>query len=135
MSRVPRTVLALFALPLAAACGAEEPEASVPAAEIRAKIESAIHSQNDELRLTDPRTEEAVTLAFDHVHEEVVPTEGGRFHACVDYTGPDGAVWDIDYYVDEAGEGEYRIEDIVIHSIDGESVLPEGARDRLDTEG
>lgn len=130
----PFYAIAVSCILVLAACGAED-GTMVPADDVRSKIESTIHAQGDSLALEDPRTGEPVILRFDHVHEEVEATAGGRWVACVDYVDPDGTVWDIDYYVDDTAAGEYRIEDIVIHAIGDETVLPDDARARLEAAG
>ncbi|MBW3661362.1 MAG: hypothetical protein KY397_07000 [Gemmatimonadetes bacterium] len=126
---IPIPLLVLFAL----GCGGTGGDAVPPetAEAVRQRIEQRIHLRNDTLRLARPGTQDTVALAFDHVHEEVRNTPGGRYVACVDFTAPGGEVWDLDYYVDEAGEG-YQVEDVVIHLVGEEEVLPEGARRRLE---
>jgi hypothetical protein len=110
---------------LLASCGA------APAAEVQAAIAEDIHAQDDALTLTDPRSGAALELAFDHVHEGVEETAGGRYVACVDFRGTDGTLYDVDYYVDREGEG-YRVEDVVLHKADGENVISDEERARLE---
>ncbi|MDX1623861.1 MAG: hypothetical protein R3199_07750 [Gemmatimonadota bacterium] len=145
-------VLFLVAASVALACGGGAEEAGPEAAEdtteaaevseevspevaerVKATVVERVHAYNDTIPLAHPETGDRVELAFDSVHEEVVATPGGRYRACVDFVGPDDQVWDIDFYVDET-DGEYAVEDELIHKIGGENVIPEGARRRLDTQ-
>lgn len=98
---------------------------------VRQRIEARLETRNDTLRIPRPGDQDTVALAFDHVHETVRSTPGGRYAACVDFHGPDGEVWDLDYYVDDE-TGEFEIEDVVIHKVGDETVLPDGARRNLD---
>lgn len=107
-----------------------EPE-EVPAEEVRQTIADWIDAREGTIELTDPASGEVLTATFDHVHEAVEPTPGGRYVACADFTGPDGTVYDIDYYV-RAVDGEFLIEDWVLHKAAGETVLPDEERRRLD---
>lgn len=115
----------------ASACGSPQ-ENAVPAAEVREAIVSHIHSRGDSLTLTDPRSGASVSMAFDHVHQSMDPTPGGRYVACVDFRDADGTVYDVDYYVDREGEG-LRVEDVVLHKVGDKSVLSSDARARLDS--
>lgn len=138
-------VLFLVAASVAVACGGGAEEAGPEAAEdteevtpevaerVKTTVVERVHAYNDTIPLAHPESGERVDLAFDSVHEDVVATPGGRYRACVDFVGPDDQVWDIDFYVDET-DGEYAVEDELIHKIGGENVIPEGARRRLDTQ-
>lgn len=119
-------VIAISAL--LAACGSGG--ADVSAEQVRATIAEDIHAQNDVITLTDPRTDAPLQLAFDHVHEGVEETEGGRYFACVDFRTADGTVYDVDYYVDGEG-GSYEVEDVVLHEVDGENLISDEERARL----
>lgn len=120
-------------VPLALACagdGGQSVDAETAEA-VRQRIQSRLEARGDTLKLARPGTQDTVALAFDHVHEDIRATAGGRFAACVDFEGPDGEIWDLDYYVDDESGG-LEVEDVVIHKIGDETVLPEGARRNLD---
>ena len=58
----------------------------------------------------DPTGEGRLTLAFDHVHDGVHATEGGRQVVCVDFKSADGTVYDVDFYVDRAGSTDTLVD-------------------------
>jgi hypothetical protein len=123
--------LALVALfVLLSGCGGER---DVPADAVRAAIADTIHARGDTLVLADSRSGKPLVVRFDHVHETVDPTPGGRYVACVDYMGPDGTVYDVDYYLGDR-EGTFQLEDVVLHKVDDENVIPEAERARLDSQ-
>ena len=68
----------------------------------------------------DPTGDGRVNLAFDHVHDSVYATEGGRQVVCVDF------------YVDRACTTDLVVEDAVIHKERGENMLPDARRAELD---
>lgn len=134
MERV-RVFFAIVPLILAACGGAAEEAGEVPptvAEDVKSTVVERIQAYNDTIPIAHPETGERVELVFDHVHEEVAATPGGRYVACVDFLDPDGTVWDVDYYVGEQ-DGGYAVEDVLIHTIDDENVIPEGTRRRLET--
>ena len=81
----------------------------------------------------DPSGDGRLTLSFDHVHDGVKETSGGRQVVCVDFKSADGTVYDVDFYVDRAeASGDLVVEDAVVHKVSGKSVLPDARRDELD---
>lgn len=116
-------------LAILAGCGGAE---DVPAEAVRATIADTIHAQGDSLILAEPGSGDPLVMRFDHVHEAVDPTPGGRYVACVDYVGPDGTVYDVDYYLDDP-DGTLRVEDVVLHKVADENVISDSERARLDS--
>lgn len=133
MTRLETRFALLPIVLLLAACGGAE-EGAVPAAEVREAIASHIHGAGDTLALilTDPRAGDPVSMAFDHVHESVDETPGGRYVACADFRAADGTVYDVDYYVRRAN-GRIQVEDVVLHKVAGQTVLAADRRARLDS--
>lgn len=132
MTRHALALLAPLVAPLAIGCAEDGQDVDQPTAEaVRQRIQARMDARDDTLRIPRPGTRDTVALAFDHVHEKVRATPGGRYAACVDFEGPAGQVWDLDYYVDDESGG-FEIEDVVIHRVGDETVLPEGARRNLD---
>lgn len=123
-------VLVTAASIVAASCGAAEPD---EAAAVRAAITASIASQQNTVSVTDPRTNTPIQLEFDHVHEGVETTTGGRHVACVDFRAADGTVYDVDYYV-KRENGSYGVADIVMHKAGAEDVLPSDERARFDSQ-
>ncbi len=81
----------------------------------------------------DPTEDARLTLAFDHVHDAVKATEGGRHVVCVDFKSPDATVYDVDFYVDRAEATDtLLVEDAVIHKVSGKNVLSDARRAELD---
>ena len=115
---------------VAASCGAADPD---EAGAVRAAITDAITSQQNTVTVTDPRTNSPIQLKFDHVHEGVETTPGGRQVACVDFRAGDGTVYDVDYYM-KRENGSYGVGDVVMHKAGAEDVLPSDERARLDAE-
>ncbi len=119
------TILVSAGLLLGSACApqpAQEPKPEVTDAQVRQAI--ADYIQGDaELKggfyLYDPEAEGPVELEFDYVHEGVTRTEAGQYFACVDMRRGDGAVYDLDVYLEESEEG-LRPARVVIHKVDGE---------------
>ncbi len=122
-------LVALTALTWSAACAKPGDRA---AADVRAAIAAAIHGQHDSITLTDPTTGAPVRLAFDHVHDKVEATPGGRHFACVDFRSAAGPVYDVDYYVGRRS-GKLTVEDIVLHELGGKTVIACSTRARLDS--
>ena len=104
---------------------------------VRSAIQAHIDAAGRTLEVEDPtRDRAAVTLAFDHVHERVKDTSGGRRLACVDFEAADGTVYDVDYYVRASdGGGEPVVEDVVLHKVEGENVLAPERQQELDRAG
>lgn len=113
-----------------AACRSRADESAADG--VKAAITAAIQSQGDSITVTDPSTGQPVTLAFDHVHESVDATAGGRRVACVDFRAADGRVFDVDYYVGRR-DGQLGVEDVVLHEVGGKSVIACSTRARLDS--
>jgi hypothetical protein len=120
-------LVALTALIWSAACAKRGDRTS---AEVRAAIAAAIHDQHDSITITDPTTGSAVRVAFDHVHDKVETTAGGRYFACADFRSAAGPVYDVDYYVARRS-GKFTVEDIVLHELGGKTVIADSTRARL----
>jgi len=100
---------------------------------VRAAAAEHVRASGGEMTFDDPRGSGRITLAFDHVHDGVKTTEGGRQVVCVDFESADGTVYDVDFYVDrEEATSGLLVEDAVIHKVSGKSVLPEARRAELD---
>lgn len=111
---------------VAASCGAADAD---EADAVRAAITDSITSQQNRVTVTDPRTNSPIQLEFDHVHEGVEATSGGRHVACVDFRAAAGTIYDVDSYVKQEN-GSYRVGDIVMHKAGDEEVLPSDERAR-----
>jgi hypothetical protein len=122
-------LLAALLLVFAACSG----EPSLPVQEVKDAIETQIRADGGELRTRDPRSGALLELRFDHVHDTVTGTPGGRFIACVDFVDASGVGYDVDYYVDRAEAG-YAVEDVALHEVDGQGVLPDERRLQLEQE-
>lgn len=122
--------LAATATLWSAACRSRADQAA--AADVKAAITAAIQSQGDSLTVTDPASGQPITLTFDHVHEGVAATLGGRHVACVDFRGAEGATYDVDYYVGRAS-GAFRVEDVVLHKAGDRGVIADSTRTRLES--
>ncbi len=122
--------LAILATLLAAHAGAADdatPEA------VREAAAKHVQASGGTMTFDDPSGDGRLTLAFDHVHDGVKSTEGGRQVVCVDFKSADGTVYDVDFYVDRTGaSGDLVVEDAVIHKVGGKSVLPDSRRSELD---
>ncbi len=103
---------------------------------VRDAIQAHVDAAGRTLEVEDPTQDAVVTLTFDHVHERVKDTSGGRRLACVDFEAADGRVYDVDYYV-RAGRdgGPPVVEDVVLHKVEGESVLEPERQQELDRAG
>ncbi len=121
--------VAISALTWSAAC---TKRSGVAAADVRAAIAAMIHAQHDSITITDPTTGTPVRLAFDHVHDEVDATRGGRHFACVDFRSAAGPVYDVDYYVGRKA-GALAVQDVVVHQVGGRTVIACSTRARLDS--
>ena len=116
-------------------CSGSAADGAPPAA-VRNAAEQHVGEVGGEMTFDDPTGDGRVTLAFDHVHDGVHPTEGGRQVVCVDFKNADGTVYDVDFYVDRAGTTDTLVvEDAVIHKVSGENVLPDARRRELDRNG
>jgi len=139
MIRTPRrphrgATLATLALALIAlaGCADETAQQTTPEA-VRAAAEAHAQASGGQMSFDDPSGDGRLTLAFDHVHEGVKQTSGGRQVVCVDYRSTDGTLYDVDFYVDrEEASGELVVEDAVLHKVSGKNVLPDTRRDELD---
>jgi hypothetical protein len=92
-----------------------------------------VQASGGEMTFDDPDGNGRLTLAFDHVHDGVKATEGGRQVVCVDFKSTEGTVYDVDFYVDRAeAAGELLVEDALIHKVSGKNVLPDARRAELE---
>lgn len=124
------TTLAVLVLISVAPAGAER--STTPEAVRTAAAEHA-RTSGGKMTFDDPSGGGQLTLAFDHVHDGVKTTEGGRQVVCVDFKSPDGTVYDVDFYVDRAEISDaLLVEDAVIHKVRGKSVLSDARREELD---
>lgn len=110
---------------------APTPAADLSPEQVRQAVADRITEGADSITVTDPTTGEKVRLAYDHVHENVKTSEGGRRFVCVDFRGPDGTVHDVDYYLD-VEDGDPAVEDRILHKVGDENVVPDSIRRRLD---
>jgi len=96
--------------------------------------EAHVQAVDGRMRFGDPRGEGRLELVFDHVHEGVHETEGGRQVVCVDFKDEAGKLYDVDFYVDERGGATAGlvVEDTLLHKIEGENVVPAERREELD---
>lgn len=124
------TWVVAFGTLLAIACG-EGPARANESEAVRSAVREQIRSEGETVSVSVPGREEERSLRFDHVHESVHETAGGRRVVCVDFTSPDGTVHDLDYYVDRDA-GSWRVEDVVLHKVGEEEVLSGAERARLD---
>ena len=69
--------------------------------------------------LYDSGLERVVGMKFDHVHEGVTRTAKGQFFACVDMRRVNGALYDLDVYMEQSEQG-LKPAKLVIHKVDGE---------------
>lgn len=100
---------------------------------VRQAAEEHVRASGGEMSFDDPEGDGRLTLVFDHVHDGVKETAGGRQVVCVDFERAAGTVYDVDFYVDRAEDsGELRVEDAVVHKVSGENVLPDARRAELD---
>lgn len=76
--------------------------------------------------LIDPRTDKALRLTFDHVHDGVSADPKG-YAACVDFKDKAGKIYDVDFFV-FLGDEAAGVEQIVLHKVDGKP-LPKPAED------
>lgn len=101
---------------------------------VRRAAEAHVQAAGGRMSFDDPRGEGRLELAFDHVHEGVHETGGGRHVVCVDFKDEAGTLYDIDFYVDERGGATAGlvVEDAVVHKVDGKNTLSESRREELD---
>jgi hypothetical protein len=105
----------------------EEDEAAAPAlteAELADAIEAhvtAVAEENDGVYpLQDPETGETLNLELVKVHEErLARTAPDTYFACVDFAGPDGTTYDVDFFMTGAAAEELAFEEFSIHKVDG----------------
>lgn len=108
--------------------------ASLSAEEVRRRVANQVGSQGDFIIVTDPTTRKQVRVSFVRVHEEVKTTAGGRRSVCVDFSGPDGTVYVVEYYLG-ASSGEVAVEDRLLRRVGDLHVAEDSVRRRLDAEG
>lgn len=99
--------------------------------EVRQAVADRITEGGDSITVTDPTRGSEVRLAFGYVHDHVKTSEGGRKFVCVDFRGPEGIIYDVDYYLDAAG-GSPVVEDRILHKVGDTDVVPDSVRQRLD---
>ena len=117
---------------LSAGCTGDAADGAAPEA-VRNAAEEHVREAGGEMVFDDPAGDARLTLVFDHVHDGVKATEGGRQVVCVDFKSPDGTVYDVDFYVDRAEATDtLLVEDAVIHKVSGKNVLPDSRRAELD---
>ena len=71
--------------------------------------------------LQDPRTDQVLSLSFDHVHETVHELDNGISSVCVDFTDMAGTIYDVDVFVKA---NQATPEKLVLHKVNGEEVTP-----------
>lgn len=119
-----------LAIGFAAYAGAADDAAPEAVREVAARH---VRASGGEMIFDDPAGDGRLTLAFDHVHDGVKETSGGRQVVCVDFKSADGTLYDVDFYVDRAeASGELQVEDALIHKVNGKNVLPDARRAELD---
>lgn len=107
-----------------------------PPEAVRSAAEQHVGEAGGEMTFDDPTGDGRLTLAFDHVHDGVHATEGGRQVVCVDFKSADGTVYDVDFYVDRAGTTDTLVvEDTVIHKVSGKNALSDARRGELNRKG
>ena len=100
---------------------------------VREVAEEHVRASGGEMSFDNPSGDGQLTLAFDHVHDGVKATEGGRQVVCVDFKSANGTVYDVDFYVDRAEATDtLLVEDAVIHKVSGKNVLSDARRAELD---
>lgn len=105
----------------------EEGETTAPAlteAELADAIEAhvaAIAEANDGVYpLEDPETGETLNLELVKVHEErLARTAPDTYFACVDFAGPDGTTYDVDFFMTGETADALAFEEFSIHKVDG----------------
>jgi len=127
------TLAVAFATLIVIACGEGASRANGSEA-VRSAVREQIRSEGERARVSVPGEEEKRSLQFDYVHESVHQTQGGRRVVCVDYTSSEGTVHDLDYYVDRE-DGDWTVEDVVLHKVGEANVLSESRREELDSKG
>ena len=104
----------------------------LPANRAREAVRERVLGTDHSISLPDPHSGRPLDLTWGYViHQEVNSTTGGRYVVCTDFRTASGTRYDIDYYVGMK-DGEYVVEDVVIHKADGAVVLSKEQRDRLD---
>ncbi len=130
--RARRALAPLAALAIVSAAHAGAADDAAPEA-VRQAADEHARASGGEMTFDDPSGAGRLTLAFDHVHDGVKATEGGRQVVCVDFKSADGTVYDVDFYVDRSEEsGALLVEDAVIHKVGGKNVLVDARRSELD---
>jgi len=105
----------------------EEGEATAPAlteAELADAIEAhvaEVAEENDGVYpLVDPESGETLNLELVKVHEErLARTAPDTYFACVDFAGPDGTTYDVDFFMTGASAEELEFQEFSIHKVDG----------------
>lgn len=101
---------------------------------VRRAAAAHVEAADGRMSFDDPRGEGRLELVFDHVHEGVHETEGGRQVVCVDFEDEAGTLYDVDFYLDDRGGATAGlvVEETVLHKVDGENVLSADRRKELD---
>ena len=92
-------------------------------AQVRETIQQYVERDvqlKDAFLVLDPRTGEALRLAFDHVHAGVKPHEKGHL-ACVDFKGQTGKVYDVDIVAGKSQDG-WRVTKVFLHKVEGKAL-------------
>ena len=69
-----------------------------------------------------PETGDLLNLSLDAVGQEVKQSDEGEYLLRATFKDQAGAVYAVDLYVEELGEGEYELADAIIMEIDGKQV-------------
>ena len=121
--------LAVALVVLSVGCAADD----LASKAVREAAEEHVRASGGEMSFDDPTGDGQLTLTFDHVHDGVQATEGGRQVVCVDFKSADGTLYDVDFYVDRSeGSDALLVEDAVIHKASGKNVLSDARRAELD---
>lgn len=71
----------------------------------------------------DEETGRVLGLEYDHTHETVKKTDTGKYFACVDFVDENKNTYDLDFYLDKTGSGNWEVDEIVVHKVNGENRL------------
>lgn len=109
---------------------AEAPPGDISPEEVRTLVMEEIHAVGDSISVQNPKTGQQTNLRFVAVHEGVMLTPGGRQMVCVDFTAPDGVVFDVDYYLSNRNQAWF-VTDVAVHKVGPEDVQAPADRQRL----
>lgn len=71
----------------------------------------------------DKKEKKTLILNYDHVHDGVKRVESGEYFACVDFVDDNKNSYDIDFYIDKKDSAGLYVSNIVLHKVNGESLL------------